>query len=253
MPATIEAGAAVHANESPESERKKTRADRKTEALYDSALVERFNRAGDQSAFAEIFHRYYDRIVMVARQVLHDPFDAQDIAQETFVRAYRGLANFRGDAALASWLYCIALNLSRNRYWHFFCRRRHQTFSIDQFLLADGTQCHFADVLPDHGPDPRLETMNNEFVALVSQCVDQLDDLHREILVLRTVLHHSYEEISVALSINVSTVKSRIARAREKLRSLILASAPDFGHEAEMAEYFEPVHAFAHSTRSSQA
>lgn len=208
------------------------------DARYDAVLVDRFNNRGDQTAFTEIVQRYYGRIVMVAQNTLHNAADAQDIAQETFIRAYRGLATFRGESSLISWLYCIALNLARNRYWYFFRRRRHDTLSLDQ-ALDEAAPMTLTDILPDKVSDPRLETINREFVDLVDQCMAGLDPYQREILVMRNVLHRSYGEIGRALGINVGTVKSRIARARANLRSLILQTAPEFGMDAEMQEFFE--------------
>lgn len=211
----------------------------KADSLYDAALVRRFNTEGDQAAFKEIVHRYYNRIVAAANQALHNSFDAEDIAQETFIRAYRGLAKFRGDSSLATWLYCIALNLARNRYWYFFRRRRHETFSLDQTIVEDGN-CTLIDVLPDTSSNPRLETMNNEFSDITTRCMNGLDTQQRQILVMRNVLHQSYGQISARLGVNVGTVKSRIARARASLRELMLKTAFEFGPNAEMSEFFEP-------------
>ena len=106
-----------------ESTQATTRSKNKIEAAYDAVLVERFKN-GDESAFTEIIKRYYPRIRALANQTLHNQADAEEVAQDTFIRAHRGLVNFRGDASLATWLHCIGLNLARNRYWFFFRRRR---------------------------------------------------------------------------------------------------------------------------------
>src|SRR5581483_7928815 len=100
------------------------------ETQYDAALVQRFH-AGDETAFVEIVTRYRAKMFSVAFSRLRNRADAEEIAQDTFIRAHRGLANFRGDSALATWLYRIALNLSRNRYWYHFRRSRHTTRSFD--------------------------------------------------------------------------------------------------------------------------
>ena len=92
------------------------------EALYDAELVRRF-RDGDESAFVEIMTRYRRKILSIALALIRNRADAEEIAQDTFVRAHRGLAGFRGDSSLATWLFRIAVNLSRNRY-RYFCRRR---------------------------------------------------------------------------------------------------------------------------------
>lgn len=213
------------------------KADKQTEAAYDAELVHRC-KTGDQSAFTEIIKRYYPRIRALALQTLHNDADAEEVAQDTFIRAHRGLANFRGDASLATWLYCIGLNLARNRYWYFFRRRRQDTLSIDKPVTEGSTQS-FAEVLSDGLADPRKETIHSEFAGLVSAAMERLDRSHREILSMRGTLDLSYEEIAAILGMNVGTVKSRIARAREKLRALLMQAAPEFGREAELADFFE--------------
>jgi RNA polymerase sigma-70 factor (ECF subfamily) len=213
------------------------KADKQSEAAYDAELVRRC-KSGDQAAFAEIIKRYYPRIRALALQTLHNDADAEEVAQDTFIRAHRGLAKFRGDASLATWLYCIGLNLARNRYWYFFRRRRQDTLSIDK-PVAEGSTQSFAEVLSDGLSDPRKETIHSEFAGLVAAAMERLDRSHREILSMRGTLDLSYEEIAAILNMNVGTVKSRIARAREKLRALLVQAAPEFGREAELAEFFE--------------
>jgi len=210
---------------------------KKAEAAHDAALVERF-KAGDESAFNEVIQRYYPRIRALANQTLHNQGDAEEVAQDTFIRAHRGLANFRGECSLATWLYCIGLNLARNRYWFHFRRRRQDTISIDR-PVAEGSNLTLAGALSDGSVGPRSESMTSEFVALVSSCMERLDASHREILTMRTMLNLSYEEIAESLTVNVGTVKSRIARARERLRELLRQMAPEFGQEATATDYFE--------------
>src|SRR5580658_8588126 len=100
------------------------------EAAYDAELVRRFN-GGDEAAFVEIIGRHRGKIVSIALGHLRNHADADEIAQDTFIRAHRGLARFRGDSSLATWLYRVAFNLSRNRYKYYYCRRRHATLSLD--------------------------------------------------------------------------------------------------------------------------
>ena len=92
--------------------------------------MHRFN-GGEEQAFAEITTRHRERMFSVAFAMLRNNADAEEIVQDTFIRAYRGLATFRGDSSLACWLHRIAVNLARNRYWYFFRRRRHLSISID--------------------------------------------------------------------------------------------------------------------------
>ncbi len=222
-----------------QTEQATTKSKNKAEAAYDAGLVQRFN-AGDESAFSEIIQRYYSRIRSLANQTLHNQADAEEVAQDTFIRAHRALANFRGDSSLATWLYCIGLNLARNRYWFYFRRRRQDTISIDR-AVVEGSSVSLAGVLSDGSAGPRTESMTSEFVELISECMERLEESHREILTMRTIRNLSYEEIAAALGINVGTVKSRIARARERLRALLLQLAPEFGEESNVTSFFEPV------------
>lgn len=208
------------------------------EAAIDSSLVRRF-LAGDESAFTEVVTRYRGRIYGLTLNLLRNAADAEEITQDTFIRAYRGLGRFRGDSSLSTWLYRIALNLARNRYWYFFRRRRHNWVSLER-PLSDDSQATFADVVaaPDH--DPAQETVASEFSALVAACMERLDHKHREILTMRNVLDLSYEQIAQSLGINVGTVKSRIARARENLRTLLTESHPELEFALSVADFFLP-------------
>lgn len=208
------------------------------EAAYDAELVRRFN-AGDESAFVEIMNRYREKIFSVALALLRNRADAEEIAQDTFIRAHRGLSRFRGDSSLATWLHRIAVNLARNRYWYFFRRRRHATLSLD-CALSDDSDATFADLVATDAPNPAREAATDEFSSLVSVCMEKLDARHREILTLRNLMNRSYDEIAQALGINVGTVKSRIARARGNLRALLAEACPEFSPDAEPSDWFEP-------------
>jgi len=209
-----------------------------TEALLDAELVRRFN-GGDDSAFGEIMSRHKTRIFSAAMALLRNHADAEEITQDTFVRAHRGLATFRGDSSLATWLHRIAVNLARNRYWYFFRRRRHSTLSLDAALGPEG-DATFSDLLSADAPDPSQETSRNEFVGMVEACMEALEPGHRSILAMRSVLDQSYEDIAKTLGINVGTVKSRIARARERLRRSLAEECPEFARESDPADWFEP-------------
>jgi len=213
----------------------------RAEALHDAGLVRRFN-AGDQSAFVEIVTRYRAKLLHVALGLLRNHADAEEIAQDTFIRAHRSLALFRGESSLAAWLHCIALNLARNRYWYFFRRRRHATLSLDGPLGA-GSDATFADLCAAEAPDPAQENSREEFTGLVARCMEKLEPRHREILTLRNVLNHSYEEIAQRLGLNVGTVKSRIARARQNLRAQLAAMCPEFAPDSDPRGWFESARA----------
>jgi RNA polymerase sigma-70 factor (ECF subfamily) len=205
-------------------------------AANDADLVQQF-AAGDESAFVEIVGRYRGKIFGLALNLLRNAADAEEITQDTFIRAYRGLCRFRGDSSLATWLYRIALNLARNRYWYFFRRRRQNWVSLER-PLNDDSDATFADLVPAQDHDPAQETVAAEFTALVAACIERLDRTHREILTMRNVLDLSYDEIARTLGINVGTVKSRIARARDNLRTLLAETHPELKPGLSVADFF---------------
>jgi RNA polymerase sigma-70 factor (ECF subfamily) len=209
------------------------------EALYDTTLVRRFNM-GDEGAFAEIVSRYRSKMFSIAMCHLRNHADAEEIAQDTFIRAHRGLARFRGDSSLATWLHRIAFNLSRNRYKYYFCRRRHAMLSLDCPLNSDN-EATFSDLIASENPSPAREATSGEFAELVDDCMSKLGTRQREILVLRNGKDQSYGEIAQTLGISIGTVKSRIGRAREKLRQLISLAYPELPEDASPFDWFETI------------
>ena len=187
------------------------------EVALDRVLVDRFKN-GDESAFNEMVARHRARIYGMVHQLLRNHQDAEEVTQDAFIRAHRGLANFRGDAAFSTWLYQIATNLARNRYWYWWRRKRDRSVSLDA-PVGEDNDLTLADVIPAEVDSPDEVTVNEEFVNRISKGMDKLSGSHREILVLRNVKNLSYEEIGAILGISVGTVKSRIARARESLRA----------------------------------
>src|SRR4051812_24196915 len=195
------------------------------EARHDATLVLRF-KSGEEAAFAEIVGRYHGKILAVAFGRLRNHADAEEVAQDTFVRAHRALANFRGESSLSTWLHRIAFNLSLNRYWYFFRRRRHMMQSLDSAFNED-TAASLADVLASDEPSPAGDAITGELTELVVDCMERLGPRHREILHLHNTLDQSYDEISRSLGIELGTVKSRIARARQSLRALMDVRSPE--------------------------
>jgi RNA polymerase sigma-70 factor, ECF subfamily len=206
-------------------------------ATQDTELVRRFN-TGDERALGEIMSRHRQRLFSVAFAMLKNQSDADEIVQDTFIRAHRGLANFRGDSSLITWLHHITLNLARNRYWYFYRRRRHATVSLDS-PLNGSTQVTFADFVATGAAGPAQEVVTSEFTSLIASCMNRLSAPHSEILTLRNTLNRSYAEIAHELSITVGTVKSRIARARECLRELLASDCPEFGSAAKPMAWLE--------------
>jgi len=188
-------------------------------AKYDAVLIERIKK-GEHSAYNDMVDRYWDRIYSRVNHLLKNKQDAEEVTQDAFIRAHRGLENFRGDASFSTWLFQIATNLAHNRYWYWFRRKRDQSLSFDQ-PLGEENNLTLESILPASGESPAQAVITQEFVDRVSECMSDLGEKHREILLLRNVHNYSYEEIARHLSISLGTVKSRIARARESLRELM--------------------------------
>jgi len=174
----------------------------------DAGLVEEC-RAGDLAAFDEIVHRYKDRVYRVVYRFLGNHEDALDVAQETFIRAYRGIQDYRGAAQMCTWLHSIAANLARNRLRDSRRKGRDMGVSLD----ADG-----ACDPPRSDCTPRTAAEQHEFEETLQRCLTELPEPYRMAFALRTFDDLSYEAIAETLGIPVGTVKSRINQARRMLR-----------------------------------
>jgi RNA polymerase sigma-70 factor (ECF subfamily) len=196
----------------------------KTENLsIDKVLVNRI-KSGDASAFDEMVSRYWDRIFARVMQLLKNRQDAEEVTQDAFVRALRGLQKFRGDSSFSTWLFQIATNLAHNKYWYWWRRKRDASISFDQNISDEGAAT-LIDIIPAEGRDPYDELLSSEFVDRVGECMPLLSLKHKEILTLRIADDMTYDEIANKLNISIGTVKSRIARARNSLRNKLGSNA----------------------------
>ena len=184
-------------------------------SVTDQELLERC-QIGDDTAFDELVRRHQQRAFHVAFQLLRDPEDAAEVAQDAFVRIYRSVNAFRGECEFTTWLHQIVINLARNKHRWWKRRGRHSTVSLDTPLeMADGEA---PMQMAASGDAPDVEAVKAEFVERLNRKIAELPRKFREVLVLRNVEGLSYEQIAIALDCSIGTVKSRIARAREALR-----------------------------------
>ncbi len=174
----------------------------------DAALIERI-RNGDGSAFEDLVRLYQDRIYNLCRHVLANSHDAEDAAQDTFVKAFRGLRHFRPDASLYTWLYRIAVNTCIDY-------RRRRVFSSLFRITSEGEE-EPVDVASDAPSPERLYESKQAGIGL-RKGLAALSDKLRTVIVLKELEELSYEEIAEVLDLPLGTVKSRIARAREELK-----------------------------------
>ncbi len=187
----------------------------------DEALVKRV-QAGERKAFDLLVRRYQHKVLGVISRYVSDWAEAQDVAQDAFVRAYRALGNFRGESAFYTWLYKIATNTAKN--WLVSQGRRPPT---DDVQVDDAVHLDAAIRLKDSST-PERELLRQEIERTVFQTVEALPDELREAITLREVDGLSYEEISERMDCPIGTVRSRIFRAREaidnRLRPLLADS-----------------------------
>ena len=175
----------------------------------DLELVQRVQR-GDKTAFDLLVLKYQHRIGAVIGRFVPDYAESQDIAQESFIRAYRAIANFRGDSQFYTWLYRIAVNTAKNHLVAM--KRRPPTSDVE----ADDAE-HFSGGRMQDNDTPEHELLREEIAREVSQTVAALPEELRQAITLREMDGLSYEEIAEAMDCPIGTVRSRIFRAREAI------------------------------------
>jgi RNA polymerase sigma-70 factor (ECF subfamily) len=182
--------------------------------VSDTELL-RLARGGDPAAFRILIRRHDRYLYRIARSVL---LDDQDIVQETYVRAFTRLVDFRGDASLSTWLTRIALNEARQRR-----RRRHRVVSLDildSISRHPEAQIHRSPMIaPDQ--DPERATAQHQIRILLERAIDDLPEAFRTVFVMRDVEEASTEETAFVLGIRQQTVKTRLHRARRRLRDAL--------------------------------
>ena len=183
----------------------------------DRMLVARAQK-GDEDAFAELVRKYSGRAYQIAYGVLGNRQDAEEIAEDTFIKIYHALPDFRGDAAFTTWMYRIALNLARNKYQWNKARAAGRHVSIDAPLEGSEEDDDRRLEIPDATPPPDQMAAYNELDKELNAQLEQLPEVYREALVMRNIQEMSYEQIAELLKCKMGTVKSRIARARDELK-----------------------------------
>jgi RNA polymerase sigma-70 factor (ECF subfamily) len=182
--------------------------------ISDQELVERVQR-GDRRAFDALVRLYQQRIVKLIMRYVHDPVEAQDVAQEAFIKAYRAMPGFRGDSAFYTWLYRIAINTAKN---YLVAQQRRP---IDYQLDVQDPEHYEAQARLRDEATPERMALQEELRVTVEQAIAALPDELRTAIMLREIDGLSYEEIASAMQCPVGTVRSRIFRAREAIDKCI--------------------------------
>ncbi len=178
-------------------------------------------KAGSESAFALLLAQYSHPIYSLIARSLGDPADAADVTQEVFVKVFRNISNFHGEASLRTWIYRIALHEASNqrRWWS---RHKRQELTIDaQHENDEGETFCLADALAARDASPYECAARAELGERVVAALRNLPEAFREVVVLREIEGFGYEEIAEMLDVNLGTVKSRLTRGRAALREAL--------------------------------
>jgi RNA polymerase sigma-70 factor (ECF subfamily) len=196
----------------------------------EAALVAEL-QAGSEPAFAQLIARYHQPLYSLIARSLQDPSDASDITQEVFIKVFRNIRSFHGEASLRTWLYRIALHEASNqrRWWS---RHKRQEVAMDAplgsycDLDAEADQLSLGATLTDGHCSPFDEAVQQEARARVEAALREIPEAFRTVVVLRELEGFTYEEIADILQVNLGTVKSRLMRGRAALRNLLAPTAP---------------------------
>ncbi len=177
----------------------------------DAELVARVQR-GDKRAFDLLVLKYQRKIMRLLSRMIRDPSEIEDVAQETFIKAYRALPQFRGDSAFYTWLYRIAINTARN--WQASAGRRPSAFQTME--NEDGETFDQIDNLTDIST-PESVMVSRQIAETVNSAIQALPEELRTAIVLREIEGMSYEDIAQTMDCPIGTVRSRIFRARDAI------------------------------------
>lgn len=182
-------------------------------------FIERL-RAHDERAFNELVLAYEQRVFHLLYRMLGDRGEAQDVAQEVFVQVFKAVGQFRGEAKLGTWIYRIAVNLSKNRMKYLARRHSHAQDELEPAAetheLAAAKGVTTGEIAP-----PDQVAMGTQAEVIVKRCIADLEPDYREVLILRDVEDLTYEDIMEITGLPEGTVKSRIHRARAALKQKV--------------------------------
>ena len=177
----------------------------------DLVLVKRVQR-GDKTAFDLLVRKYQHKVVKLVLRYVRNPAEAEDIAQEAFIKAYRALPQFRGDSAFYTWMYRIAINTAKNSL-----ASRDRSPIAYELDLTDPEESHSVQTKLQDPDTPEGMALTEEIRLIVNSAIDALPEELKTAIVLRELDGLSYEEIAAAMECPVGTVRSRIFRAREAI------------------------------------
>jgi RNA polymerase sigma-70 factor, ECF subfamily len=185
----------------------------------DLTLVQRV-RTGDQRAFKTLVERYQKKVFSVAVGMLKDREEARDVSQEAFVKVYKYLDHFKGDASFYTWLYRITVNVCIDVLRRKGSRGNEQV-EFDESVKMDIAEANLGSLGTRLGTNPQKSALRKELAERITAAVNQLPEAHRKILLLREVEGMSYEDLARTLEIPKGTVMSRLFHARLKMQKIL--------------------------------
>src|SRR5438270_1641481 len=190
-------------------------------------------RAGSDDAYAWLIAHYHQPVYSLVYRIIHDPADAADTTQEVFIKVFRGIKNFNGEASLKTWIYRIAVHEASNqKRWWFRHKRQECTIEAPDSAQDDNERAlGLKDTLADDNDSPFDCYAHEEIRARVETELKEVAEPYRTTLILRDIEGLSYEEIAEILQVSLGTVKSRLTRGREALRDRLLPFVKQSGAE----------------------
>ena len=193
-------------------------------------------KAGSEAAFAQLIAQFSRPLYSLIARSLRDPADAADVTQEVFVKVFRNIHSFNGEASLRTWIYRIAVHEASNqrRWWS---RHKQQETTLDDSREGeDGESLSLADMLAARDASPFDNVARAQLREVVEAALQQIPEVFRTAVVLREIEGFAYEEIAEILETNVGTVKSRLMRGRAALREALRVSMPAAAMSGKDAE-----------------
>jgi RNA polymerase sigma-70 factor (ECF subfamily) len=183
-------------------------------------------RAGSEEAFAWLIAHYHQPIYSLLARTVQNRADAADLAQEVFVKVFRGVRNFHGESSLRTWIYRIALREASNqrRWW---VRHRQQEVAIEQEITESDSSSpiRLKEMLVDPAESPFDAAVHAETRARVEAALAKVPEPFRTTLILRDIEGFVYEEVAEMQGVNLGTVKSRLVRGRACLKAILMGTA----------------------------
>lgn len=183
--------------------------------MIDEQLIVKRAKNGDSAAFEQLVTVYEKKIYNLAFRSTRNEQDSLDIAQDVFLRVYRFLPSFNENSTFSTWIYRITMNVCKD-----FAKKR-KGLAETSLMMSDDDFDDYELQISDIRYNPEIELERKELRRSLQEGLDLLPQIHKEVLILREFSGNSYAQIGEILSLDIGTVKSRIARAREKLRELL--------------------------------